>query len=404
MKTLRLHYDDPLNLEAEAEVIAHARLGGAPSVILDRTPFYPESGGQRADRGTLGDAAVLDVQIDDEGRVHHLLAPNVAAPPVGARVLARVQQPRRRVHMALHTGQHALSRAVLDQLGAVTLSSRLGETACTLDVDVPKLTLERLQPIQDAVNQLIDEDRPVRQRFVTDAQLAGLDLRKPPPDTDRVRVVEIEGFDRTPCGGTHVTHTAQIELLVIRQVEGYKGGSRITFEAGPRARALLLAQDQTLRETASRLRCAPPELPRIVQTTIERLAAAKAEAGALRGRLADVWAEKLRGSHTVIARINDGDPALLKAITTRLAKGATLLALAAPNGSADKDGTLHLLIARGPDRQVHAGDLLRAVAGACGGRGGGRAEQAQGQLPGDAPFEALVRDQLSLGSAEAAGD
>jgi len=388
VSTERLHYDDPLALSARCTVVAHATWDGAPSVVLDRTPFYPESGGQMGDHGALGAARVIDTQIDDAGVVHHVVEGE--APPVGAAIDAEVDGRRRRAHMALHTGQHALSRALLDHLEATTVSSRLGASACTIDVDVPKLTLEDLDPVQAAVNRLIDEDRPVRQRFVDDDELERLALRKPAPDTERVRVVDIEGFDLTPCGGTHVTHTAQIELLFLQSVESYKGGSRITFEAGPRARAALLEHAAALRDAAGRMRCAPPEVADIAERTAAKLAAAREEAGALRARLGDLWADRLADAPSpVIASIGGGDAALLKAVASRLTEADRVVALCAPSD----EGT-HVLIARGPDATLHCGDTLRAVAKAAGGGGGGRPDHAQGRIPPGADFETLVRAQL----------
>lgn len=387
-RTPRLHYDDPRRLEHVATVVAHAEHGGAPSVVLSETVFYPESGGQMGDHGWLGDAAVVDAQLDGDGRVHHLV--EGARPEVGERVALRVDGARRRSHMALHTGQHALSRAVLDHLGAVTVSSRLGESACTLDVDVDGLTLEALRPAEDAVNALIDEDRPVEQRFVDDdAELEALALRKPPPDADRVRVVDIDGFDITPCGGTHVTHTAQIELLTILAVERYKGGTRITFEAGPRARRALRESHDRLRAVAQELRCAPPEVEGIVVSLEGKLDAAREEAGALRARLADLWADSLPSDGEVIALLDGADPAVLKTLATRLAIGDRWVALGAPT----PDGT-HVLIKRGPDATIDCGALLKAIAEASGGRGGGRPQHAQGRLPAGVDLEALVRSAL----------
>lgn len=383
-RTPRLHYDDPLRLEGEAEVRAIASLRGAPSVILDRTIFYPESGGQMGDHGAIGEARVVDVQLDDGGRVHHLV--EGPAPEVGARVGVRVDGARRRAHMALHTGQHALSRALLDHLGAVTRSSRLGASACTIDVDVDGLDLAALAPVEDAVNALIDEDRPVVQRFVDDdAELARLSLRKPPPETDRVRVVEIEGYDVTPCGGTHVTHTAQIELLFLQSVERYKGGSRITFECGPRARRALRLSHDRLVEAASGLRCAPAEVDAVVAGLRAKLDAAREESGALRARLADAWLRAMPAEGPVVASIEGADPAALKALAARLAVGDRWVVLGAPEGDAT-----HVLVARGPDAALDCGGLLKRLAAATGGRGGGRPDHAQGRLPGLVDLEALV--------------
>jgi alanyl-tRNA synthetase len=389
MKTKRLHYDDPLLLRFDAEVIAHAEHRGRPTAILDRTAFYPESGGQMADRGTLAGVRVADVQLDEEGRVHHLL--EGALPPVGARVEGVIDERRRREHMALHTGQHALSRAILDELGAVTLSSRLGESACTIDVDRDGLSLADLRRAEARVCALIDEDRPVRQYFPTREQLASLQLRKPPPETDRVRVVVIEGFDVTPCGGTHVTHTAQIELVRVESVERYKGGTRVTFTAGPRARRSLAAQSDALRAIASELECAPLEVAGAVGRLRTKLDDARAEASALRAQLAALWADRLEsdGARVIVAVVENVDTALLKTIAARLAVDDRVVALAAPSAEATD-----IIVTRGPHSGVSAAEVVKHVARAAGGRGGGRPEVAQGRLPAGIDWVALVREAL----------
>ncbi len=388
MKTERIHYDDPLLLAFEATVVAHDAHAGRPSVILDRTAFYPESGGQMSDRGTLAGSAITDVQLDDHGRVHHVL--DGPLPPVGAVVEGVVDERRRREHMALHTGQHALSRALLDELSAVTVSSRLGESACTIDVDRDGLSLSDVRRAEARVNALIDEDRPVRQFFPDDEELARLALRKPPPDTDRVRVVVIEGFDVTPCGGTHVTHTSQIELVWVQGVERYKGGTRITFAAGPRARRLLAAESEELRAMAIELKCAPPEVRDIVDKLRRKLDDAREEAGELRATLASSWADRLRAEGPVVAVVEGADTALVRMVAERLAEGDRVVALAAPAA----DG-LDVVIARGPDASVSCGALLKWVAQAAGGRGGGRPEHAQGRLPKGADWVSLVRAALA---------
>jgi alanyl-tRNA synthetase len=397
MTTRRLHYDDPLALDFEARVFAHATYEGRPSVILADTLFYPESGGQMGDHGHLGEARVVDVQLDRRGVVHHLVEGPL--PEVGATVAGRIDGRRRREHMALHTGQHCLSRAVLELFGAVTRSSRLGASACTLDVDRAGLSMDQLAEAAARVQDLVDEDRPVRQYFPSDAELVAMDLRKPPPETDRIRVVRVEGeggapFDITPCGGTHVTHTAQIQLLRVEGVERYKGGSRITFSAGPRARRHLAAQAAWLEETARPLRCAPAEVPQIVARLRDKLDATSREAGTLRAELTAQRVGQLveaADGGDVFAVLEGVPPKALAATAQRLAEGARLVALATPV----EGGGLHAVLARGPERDLDAGGLFEAVAAELGGRGGGRPTLAQGRLDG-APgaFEAAVRQAL----------
>ncbi|HEY8427682.1 MAG TPA: DHHA1 domain-containing protein [Sandaracinaceae bacterium] len=388
MKTERLHYDDPLLLAFEARVLERATHAGRPSVILDRTAFYPESGGQMADTGTLDGCRVIDVQLDEAGRVHHVVEGPLPEP--GAVVRGAIDEARRREHMALHTGQHALSHALLSELSAVTISSRLGESACTVDVDRSGLTLADVRRAEAIVNALIDEDRPVRQFFPSDDELARLELRKPPPETDRVRVVEIEGFDVTPCGGTHCTRTSQIELVWVRSVERYKGGTRVTFSAGPRARRLLMEQAEALRTLAGELACAPLEVGASVGALRRKLDEAREEAGALRAALADAWAARLDRPGTIVERLDRADATLLKMIAERLAHGDRVVALGADAG----DG-VDVVVARGPEARASAGELVRAMAKAAGGRGGGRPELAQGRLPAGSDLAALFAAALA---------
>jgi alanyl-tRNA synthetase len=387
--TERLHYDDPLLLSFDARVLARSEHRGRPSLILDRSAFYPEAGGQMADRGTIGGLAVIDVQLDDDGRVHHVLAPREPQgelPEIGAHVEGTIDAARRREHMALHTGQHALSRALLDELGAVTVSSRLGESACTIDVDKGGLGLADVRRAEDRVNAIVDADRPIRQFFPSDAELARMALRKAPPAGARVRVVSIEGFDDTPCGGTHCTHTSQIELVFVDSVERYKGGTRITFAAGPRARRLLTQQAELLRQAASALGSAAADVPAQLEKLHAKIAEARDAGGRLRGQLASLWAERLR-AETVVAVLPDADAALLKAVAEKL-EGARLIAIAAPAEA----GTDVLIASK--DAALSAGELLKRVAQAAGGRGGGRPELAQGRLPAGTDFVALVRAAL----------
>ncbi|MET0592921.1 MAG: alanyl-tRNA editing protein, partial [Polyangiaceae bacterium] len=176
--TERLYYDDPLLLEFRARIVAQAQFQGKPSLLLDRTAFYPEAGGQMADRGVLGQLEVLDVQADDHGAVHHLVAGEL--PSIGDEIAGRIDGARRRVHMALHTGQHMLSRALLDVAKAETVSARLGESACTIDVDVANMSERDVAKAEDLANAVVDDDVVIRSYFPDPAELKSLPLRRPP--------------------------------------------------------------------------------------------------------------------------------------------------------------------------------------------------------------------------------
>lgn len=393
-RTLRLEHEDPGRTELDASVVAHGRVGERASIVLDRSVFYPESGGQMADRGTLAGRAVVDVQIDDLGRVHHVLEGAGELPAVGERVHGAIDVARRRVHMALHTGQHVLSRALLDVAGAETLSSRLGESICTIDVDVAGLSEARVAEAESLVHRVVDEDRAVRAWFPSAEELASLALRRPPKaEHDRVRVVDVTGFDVSPCGGTHVSHTSQIGLLRIVSTERYKGGTRISFSAGARARGELLAESTILRELGRALQVPPLESSAGLERLRAQLDDARGELGRLRAFLARTLASAAEISGGV-ARVwvPEGGAELVRQVASELTREGDAVALVA----GPVEGGVHVVAARAPASSADTRALLGAVAKATGGRGGGRPERAEGRMPADADVRAAIAS-VSIG-------
>lgn len=403
--TDRLHHDDPLHLRFEARVLAHASFHDAPAVILDRTAFYPESGGQMGDRGALSGEAVLDVQVDDAGVVHHLLAVSPGAVPAlapGATVLGEVDRPRRRLHMALHTAQHMLSRALEDEAGAATVSARLGETTCTIDVDRDALDEGRVAAAEALVNAVIEDDLPVRQYFPDPAELPLLPLRRAPKVTDRVRVVAIGDFDVSPCGGTHCTRTAQVGLVRVLGVERYKGKARVSFSASRRAVAELRDEAGTLRALARDFTCGPRDVPAAVEKLRRELAEAREALGRARIRVAEALADELSaaalarrgdagGDLLVIGVVDDATPDLLRKIAQRITARPDAVALLAGRAA---DGQ-PVLAARGSATSFACGAFLKRAATATGGRGGGRPETAEGRIPADADWMSAVAAALA---------
>jgi len=386
--TSRAYYDDVLLDSLESNVIAHGAIAERPSVILDRTIFYPEAGGQMADRGVLADATVLEVQVDDEGAVHHVLEGPL--PPIGARVTGKIERPRRREHMALHTGQHMLSRALVDVARAETVSSRLGDTACTIDVDRDGLGDAKVAECEALVNRVIDEDRPVRAWFPSAEELASLALRRAPKQTENVRVVDVSGFDISPCGGTHVLRTAQVQLVRVTSVERYKGGTRVTFTAGPRGRAALFETDRALRELARELVCPPHEVGKHVSRIRAETLSVREELGRARALLARFLAEEARARATgdrVILTLPAGGIDLAKGVVAHLVKDGALTVIV---GARIEEG-VHTIVARGPGSTADCGALLKALAASCGGRGGGRPERAEGRMPASLDLESAAR-------------
>jgi alanyl-tRNA synthetase len=372
--TEKLYHADSLLARFQARVVGHGRLGAASTVILDRTAFYPESGGQMADRGALAGAPVVDVQIDDAGVIHHRV--DGPLPGIGDEVEGTIDRARRRVHMALHTGQHMLSRALVDVARADTVSARLGETACTIDVDQAQVAERDLARAEELVNAIIDDDAPVRAFFPEPGELATLPLRRAPKVETDVRVVAIGDFDVSPCGGTHCLRTAQVGLVAVTGVERYKGKIRVTFAAGGRARAELAGHAALLGTLGRELTCGPAEVPAALAKLRRELAETREALGQARARLAAELADGLiaaaraRGETTVAAFLEDGDVEALRVLAKRIAAEPGLVALLAT--------PTHVLAARGPGSTFDCAAFVKRLPGA---RGGGSAERAEGRLP-----------------------
>ncbi len=387
--TTKLYWDDPFATTFEARAQASSFQGKA-SVVLDRTLFYPEAGGQLADRGVLlregaAEVPIADVQIDDQGVIHHLLGEGAA--PVEGEVQGKIDLDRRRDHMAQHTAQHMLSRALLDLARAPTVSARLGAGSCTIDVEVPNVNEADLARTEDLVNAVVRDDVVVRQLFPTDEELGKLDLRRAPKVSKGIRIIEVEGFDLTPCGGTHCTRTGQIGVVRLVGIERYKGKIRLSFHAAARAIADMRDKDRALSRLARDLTCGPLD----VGAAVERLRAESKSKGealtAARGELAAMLADRAllehparEGQPTLIALSREsGDLPMLRTLAGRLTARADVIALTA---AVDKDTRDWLVVLqRGAQTGFDCGAWFKSTAKEAGGRGGGNAERAEGRFP-----------------------
>lgn len=381
--TERLYHHDSFARDVTATVVAT----DGTDVVLDRTVFYPEAGGQMADHGELGGARVVDVQADADGVIRHKL--DGAVPAIGATVTGAIDWPRRRQNMAQHTGQHILSAALVQAAGAATVSARLGDTACTIDVDKDRIDEAAIARAEDLACSVIDDDVAIRAWFPTAAELAGMTLRREPKVDADVRIIAIGEFDLSPCGGTHCARSAQVGPLRILGVERYKGGTRVTFAAGRKARAELAARDAALRGLAAQFTCGPIDVPTAVDKLRRDLAAAEQSIKTGRERVAELLAPSLLAATPapapIIAVIPGADAELLRALAPRLVDAGRDAVLA----GAGTDGTA-ILVARAAGSSLACGALVQAIAKATGGRGGGRPDRAEGRLPAGVDWPALV--------------
>jgi alanyl-tRNA synthetase len=379
--TTRLYYTEQDRRTFEAVVQSCRRVDDRLCVQLDATAFYPSSGGQPFDTGRLGQAAVLDVFENDEGTIEHVVDVPLDA---GARVSGVIDWTRRFDHMQQHTGQHILSAAFDRTAGVRTQSFHLGSTTSTIDL-AREVTTAECDRAERETNQIMWEDRPVTVRFATPEEALRLPLRKESSRSGLLRLVEVESFDLSACGGTHVARAGMIGSLVIVQAERFKGGSRVTFVCGGRA----LASHRQLRSVVSGVTRALSVSSEHAVAAVERVIADARET-ARHGRkaqelLAHYKGDEMRreaetiGPCRVVLRAEPGyDAAALKGLASAVVSAPGTIALLCGAGQ-----PAAVVLACGAGVTVNAGALLKDMLAAIGGRGGGTAAMAQGATDAD---------------------
>src|SRR5690348_9884779 len=289
----RLYYTDSFLSEFDAQIVDLVT-APRPAVVLDRTAFYPTSGGQVFDTGWLEANGtrlrVLEVAEQDD-RILHYLETALANLAVGGSVHGIIDVPRRRDHMQQHSGQHVLSAAFVRLFEMPTVSFHMGDEVCTIDLDTKAATAEQVEQAEDLANQVVMEDRPVEIRFVSLEEARGLGLRKlPPVEREQLRLIDIHDFDLTACGGTHVRSTGQIGAILARKVEKVRQGVRVEFVCGGRALAASRRDLAALNAAASVLSAHIWELPQQVRKLAEDVKAARKLRSELLNELAELHA------------------------------------------------------------------------------------------------------------------
>jgi len=395
--TDRLYYTDAYLTHFSARVVE--RDADGHRVILDRSAFYPTSGGQPHDLGTLGGVAVTDVREEDDGRVSHRLA----GPLIGDTVDGVVDWGRRWDHMQQHTGQHLLSAVAADRLGWDTLSVHFGALASTVDFATESASNSDVQRLESWVNAEAAANHPVAVSF-EQAHLA-TGLRKPSERDGILRIVSIAMLDRSACGGTHVRATGEIGAITLRRVERIRKATRIEFLCGQRAIARARADFESLTRMAVGLSCSLEELPAIVSTQGAELRSLQNERRRLEeelsARVVREWFDAARpgsdGLRRLIERRAGGkaDDSKAKAIAvSQLSRAVFAAVVSSPPA---------ILLSASEDSGVDAGRVLKAALAEVGGRGGGSPRLAQGTTPDRAALEQVVRTLGFDAEADAVG-
>ena len=378
MDTKQLYFDDPHTLEFEADVTECRRLNdGRFGAILPETYFYPTSGGQEHDTGYIGEARVVDVQKEGDDIIHLLdreLSPGIYP--------ARIDGERRLKHMQHHTAQHILSASFLEVADIDSISANInGDTPSTIDLAVNEVDDETLKRAETFANKIFFENRAVKSFYVSDEDVPDLPFRKLPKVSGRIRVVEVDGFDLTPCGGTHVTQTGAIGILKIVKTEHVKQKVRIHFVAGIQALDTFQRVQTAAQDAALIMDTGVEDLVESVERLQAQMKQMQNEVDSLRGVLLGVEAEKLSAGAEAVEKIRlvtklfDTRPAgELRSLANKLRKESGMVAVLA-----SYDGEkLSLVTACADDANVDARVLLNNHLAPIGGRGGGSPTLAQG--------------------------
>jgi alanyl-tRNA synthetase len=375
--TTRLYYVDSYLTTFDGRILERADEGRR--IYLDRTAFYPTSGGQPYDTGAIAGVAVANV-IDEGERVAHLLAEPL---PEGlTTVEATVDWARRYDHMQQHTGQHLLSAVLAELFSRQTVSVHFGAESSSLDLDTESITRDQVAAAEWRANELVFENRPVTVSFEEATTVEG--LRKVSARAGTLRVVSIGGIDRSACGGTHVRATGEIGPILLRRIDRVKRQVRLEFVCGLRAVRRARADFDSLSRLAQGLSASLDEVPALVESQAERLRAAEAHRRKLEAELYAYRARLLyeaaqpdaAGVRRAVQRRETGSLDELRG----LAQAYCMLPKAVFVGAVDDPPAV--LLGASEDADIDAGRVLKAALTGVGGRGGGSPRMAQGSVPG----------------------
>jgi alanyl-tRNA synthetase len=389
--TKYLYYENSYLTEFEAVVLEQFEMDGKPAVVLDQTAFYPNSGGQPCDTGNLGNARVERVEEDDSGRIIHILD----APLSSQQVHGMIDWARRFDHMQQHTGQHILSQAFLHAAQAATLSFHLGQETSTIDVDLAQSAPAILSAAEDLAAHIVFGNRPVHILNVTREELSSLGVRKESHREGEIRVIDIDSFDRSPCGGTHVRRCGEIGVILILGSERYKGGTRVEFVCGGRALRAFRKDHEILKELGGVLSAPPHEVPHLTQKILQERSTLQRENKHLEERILEMEAQELlhgadRTGGSIIVCQNYGDRRIesLKVLAQKVvgSPGALAILFAVQE-------TAQVVVARNANVPGDCGAAVKQLTGKLGGKGGGKPELAQA---GGIPIAALAEWSAGL--------
>lgn len=400
MATKKLYWENPYKTDFEARVID---VIDGKTVLLDQTYFYPESGGQPSDLGHISDYAVSYVSIENETVLHHL-AEEMPVDWIGKAVKASVDSEKRFGYMQQHSGQHLLSATAYRLYGAHTVGMHIGEDYLTIDLD-QKLSKEQVLFIENEANALIRRNLKIHSHFPDKEALSHMPLRKQPKVVDHIRVIEIEGYDYSPCGGTHLASTLEIGIIKIKRFDAYKTGIRIECVCGIHARALFDQYNALLHEAAATFSIKPMEMLSFATGLRSELESSREKINVLEEQLMVLEVTSLLKAHEDIEgfkviRLDDvhlGMNALRKKCSLITDSGSTVVL-----AQSTSENKRHIVLQKSNDmpKEMDMNALFKAHLTPLGVKGGGNALCAQGGAQGEVnaneAFDAIEKAIESL--------
>lgn len=364
--TKRLYFDDPYRTEFEAKVVQIFPHNDQFAVILDQTCFYPESGGQPADSGTLNSMDVLDV-FEKDGEIAHLLAKALTSQDVEG----RIDWAKRFDHMQQHAGQHVLSQCFHELLNGKTMSFHLGQDVSTLEIDIREISEEEQEKIEHRANQIIFQDREIKSYFVEEDQIDTVPLRKPPQKSGIIRVVEVSGFDYSACGGTHPFRTGEIGIVKILKTDRIRNNVRFEFVCGRRAFQDYALKHKVLSQVAVRFTVGEKDVNASVQKMMEDLKTQKKTNKKLLERIAHWEGQAIVHSvqEKIIKRLfTDKSVQEMRLLTLNIIETQGFVTLFGQKF----ESKAHIILGRSDDVDIDLRDLVSVIGPVINGKGGGR--------------------------------
>ena len=366
----RLYFEDAYRTDFEAKVLARIARQGRPALALDQTCFYPESGGQPWDTGTINGVPVLQVLEEGETILHILERNPDPAIQAGGLATGRIDWPRRFNHMQQHSGQHILSQAFLEVLNGETRSFHLGAEFSTLEIGLAKVEEEELERVELLANKVVQEDKEIRTYFIAQDKIGEVPFRRPPKKEGLIRVVEVVGFDYSACGGTHCRRTGEVGLIKVVRWERIRGNLRFDFLCGGRAVADAIRKGRIIRQMAGRMSLPEQDLAGGVERLAQEGKSLRKSIQAARARLLEYEARDIAGKAAgpLIREIfKDRLPEEAKLLALNLIRQGRFIVIYGLSGP-ERD---HIILARSDSLTIDLREVGRAVSALVEGKGGG---------------------------------